>query len=194
MTAKLLEKEKENDKLKEEFEKVKSRANDLEMRLGNISKENNKIKEEVKEKEGLIKKNSKVIQDLELKIKESDDCLDKYKYELERTITPMNKSFTTEEVKEIVKDKSQIKDPNTFMFYMNCIGHDRKNDCFLACKEFHNFCFQCLKKFYESNYKDVNKLLLDKYICPICQKSSIVEQSHDSLKNLFGNEYENFNK
>jgi len=91
-----------------------------------------------------------------------------------------------------------IQDVNSFhkamkcIYYENCFSLPRDLTSFVACNENHEFCKRCLKNYYRILYskKDLRSILFDKYICPVCKKTSVVENSHDTLRDVFGDQYQ----
>jgi len=73
-------------------------------------------------------------------------------------------------------------------YNISCFSLPRVMTCLVDCMGSHEFCKICLKNFYQIMYAnlDLRLILLDKHICPVCQQKSLVENSHDTLRNVFG--------
>ena len=84
-------------------------------------------------------------------------------------------------------DLLNIKDNASFYEVMNCVDHVGEL-VLITCGKYHEVCEKCLKIFYELSYNPIEKILLDPYICPICRKTSIVEDTIALLNTIFGEE------
>ena len=80
-----------------------------------------------------------------------------------------------------------INDYESFYYKMGC--RNQKDEVLISCNQYHQFgCLKCLANYYKKKYPQLNQILIDPFICPICKNSSSVESSHEILKYVFGSE------
>ena len=99
-----------------------------------------------------------------------------------------------DDIKHSIDISATFIDINSFHIYYKCNINFNSyyNSALVACKKLHLFCKYCIKNYITLKHsKAMNELLFDKFICPICVEESIAEESHDSLRNIFGEEYVN---
>ena len=90
-----------------------------------------------------------------------------------------------------ILEKLKYEREESFHASINC-NHNRKlkdNTALLVCPNFHEVCKLCFKDYLEEKFiENFKEILFDNKICPICTDEFIVEESHDTLRNIFGTE------
>ena len=120
-------------------------------------------------------------------IKENENEEDNFKF-LEA------KHISYYDLKESVEFKLKFDSKENFHQYMKCCFSTipTKHVALIVCNNLDETCKFCLRNYLQLKHgNEKYNMLFDKNICPLCSEESVVTETHDILRNVFGADYIN---